>query len=200
LGFTWAGSARAHALLETPAPRDQQDGYKDGTACGVARASSQPSTTYRGGQELEVKWLETVNHNGCFLVELSMAGDRDFQVLGRTSHGNPPAPADPTSVDPRRWSQLVTLPNISCDDCTLRLRQLMLDQDLTGDACPPATIPAGATYTTCANITLTAAAAAPSDESGCSLTGRHSAGWLSGSLLAVVALLAGRRRAVHRSR
>jgi len=159
LGMSWTGSVQAHSLLDTPDPRDQQDGYKDGSACGVARASSQPVTNYMAGQELNVQWLETVDHSGCFLVEFSAQGDQNFQILGRKSHSNPPPPEQPSTSDPRSWSLGVTLPNTSCDNCTLRLRQFMLDDNVAEDGCPPATVPNGSTYTTCANVILTSGGA-----------------------------------------
>ena len=171
---SWTGILHAHSLLDTPTPRDQQDGYKDGSACGVTRASSQPVTNYKPGQQLTVEWLETVDHSGCFLVEFSAQGDQNFQILGRKSHNNPPPPANPSSNDPRPWSLSVTLPNTSCDGCTLRLRQFMLDDNVTEDACPPATVPNGSTYTTCANVTLSDGA--PSGGAGGTAAGGTAAG------------------------
>lgn len=176
LATGYASHANAHALFAEPAPRDQQDGYKDGSACGVAFAATQPSTTYAPGQSLNVQWLETVDHFGCFLVEFSAEGDRDFQVLGRKSHSSPPPPDAATSAEPRHWSLDVTLPNAPCSGCTLRLRQLMLDADVTADACSPDNAAPGSIYTTCANIALegpgsaggTASTSSPAD-SGCSV-------------------------------
>src|SRR6185312_799050 len=70
------------------------------------------------------------------------------------SHMNPPAPSNPTTGNPRQWSVAVTLPSTPCAACTLRLRQLMLSADVADSACPPATIPAGETYYSCANVVL----------------------------------------------
>jgi hypothetical protein len=154
LGMTYAGRADAHALLAAPAPRDQQDGYKDGSACGVAFSAAQPLTSYAAGQSLNVQWLETVDHFGCFLVEFSPGGDQDFQILGRKSHSNPPPPDAATGAEPRHWSLDVTLPTTACSGCTLRLRQLMLDADVTADACSAVNAVPGSIYTTCANIAL----------------------------------------------
>src|SRR5688572_15661647 len=104
LAATYACPVWAHALLDEPAPRDQQDGYKDGSPCGVAFEPSQPVTKYAPGQTLNVRWRETVDHTGCFLIELSAGGDQDFQILGRRSHSNPPPPEFATSTAPRYWS------------------------------------------------------------------------------------------------
>lgn len=176
LATGYAGHADAHALLAQPAPRDQQDGYKDGSACGVAFAATQPITGYAAGQSLNVQWLETVDHFGCFLVEFSAGGDQDFQILGRKSHSNPPPPDAATGAEPRHWSLDVTLPTTPCSGCTLRLRQLMLDADVTADACSATNAAPGTIYTTCANITLqgagsgggTGGTSSPAD-SGCSV-------------------------------
>jgi hypothetical protein len=202
LGTTWTAKLSAHALLDTPAPRDQQDGYKDGTPCGVMRASSQPVARYMPGQALNVEWLETVDHSGCFLVEFSAQGDQDFQVLGRRSHSDPPPPASPTSGDPRPWSLQVTLPDVTCAECTLRLRQIMVGENLAEEACPPATVQQGSVYTTCANITLGSGSMGGSNGAGgadgtpsadaegsCALpTARRPAASLFGSLFLLVAL------------
>jgi MYXO-CTERM domain-containing protein len=151
-------AAQAHALWLYPAPRDQQDGYKDpprappgtGAPCGIGRASSQPVTSSLvPGQPLTVSWRETVDHPGCFVIDFAQANDASFTVLGVKSHANPPKPSTP-----RDWSVDVTLPNVSCSACTLRLRQLMLSADLPDAQCPPSTIPAGATYYSCANVQL----------------------------------------------
>lgn len=154
LAVTYAARANAHSLLKEPAPRDQQDGYKDGSACGVGFDAAQPLTIYATGQTVNVQWLETVDHSGCFLVELSLGGDQDFQIVGRKSHSNPPLPEGATSAEPRHWSLDVTLPAVTCSGCTLRLRQLMLDADVAADACTPVGAAQGSIYTTCANIKL----------------------------------------------
>ena len=194
LGVLSTGRANAHALLAEPAARDQQDGYKDGSACGVAFSATQPLTPYTAGQTLDVQWLETVDHFGCFLVEFSPGADQDFQILGRKSHGNPPPPDAATSAEPRHWSMSVTLPATPCTGCTLRLRQLMLDADVTADACSPTNAMPGSVYTTCANISLSAGASpggpmpatAPSD-SGCSMQPhrRHSLVLVAATLLMI---------------
>ena len=69
----------AHARLMSHAPRDQQDGYKDppqgpGGPCGIARAASQPSTNMTPGASVNVTWEETVDHNGCFVIDFSELG------------------------------------------------------------------------------------------------------------------------------
>jgi hypothetical protein len=205
LAGTYTSRADAHSLLDQPAPRDHQDGYKDGSACGVGFDAAQPVTHYVPGQSIQVQWLETVDHAGCFLVELSAGGDQDFRILGRKSHSNPPAPAaeSVTSAEPRHWSLDVTLPTAACSGCTLRLRQLMLDDNVSADGCTAVGAPPGSTYTTCANITVgsngsePAAPAGPTD-GGCSLlpSRGHSLGFAT---TLVLAALMRRRRSCPRS-
>jgi hypothetical protein len=197
LAGTYTGRADAHSLLDQPAPRDRQDGYKDGSACGVSFDAAQPVTHYVAGQTIQVQWLETVDHSGCFLVELSAGGDQDFQILGRKSHSNPPAPEGATSAEPRHWSLDVTLPAAACSGCTLRLRQLMLDEDVPADACSAVGAPPGSTYTTCANITVGSVDGAPAtpaaDESSCSLHRPRGHSLVLAMALAVVVLRRRRR-------
>ena len=150
-------AAQGHSLLVVPPPRDQQDGYKDpprappgtGAPCGVRRmVPPQPQTVYGPGLPLHVTWTETVDHPGCFVVDFALADDANFQVLGVKSH------AAPVGATPRSWSLDVVLPATASPAGTLRLRQLMLAADLPDAACPPASIPAGATYYSCANVLL----------------------------------------------
>jgi hypothetical protein len=173
LGFlsctTWAEQARAHGLLVAPKPRDQQDGYKDpprappgtGAPCGVGRTvPPQPETNYAPGLPLTIQWTETVDHPGCFVIDFANQGDMNFQILGVKSH------ATATGGTPRSWSLDVTLPSTPCTGCTLRLRQLMLAANVPDSACPPNPIPAGATYYSCANVTLGADAAGGGSSAG----------------------------------
>lgn len=194
LGVTCPGRVDAHALLDEPAPRDQQDGYKDDSPCGVGFDASQPVTRYAPGQALKVQWLETVDHPGCFLVEFSRGADQDFQILGRMSHSNPPLPEAATTAEPRHWSMDVTLPAGACSGCTLRLRQLMLDEDVAADACSAANAVPRSIYTTCANITLegggsagSAAVTPTATDSGCNVGAARDV-WFAQALVLSTAL------------
>ena len=197
LAGTYTGRADAHSLLDQPAPRDRQDGYKDGSACGVGFDAAQPVTHYVPGQTIQVQWLETVDHPGCFLVELSAGGDQDFQVVGRKSHSNPPPPQSATSAEPRHWSLDVTLPAAACSGCTLRLRQRMLDEDVSADACSDVGAKPNSTYTTCANITVDRVDGTPATPSAndisCSLHRPRGHSLVLAMVLAVVILRRRRR-------
>jgi len=159
--------------------------------------AAEPVTHYVPGQTVQVQWLETVDHPGCFLVELSAGGDQDFQILGRKSHSNPPPPDYPSSAEPRHWSMDVTLPAAACSGCTLRLRQLMLDDNLSADACTAVGAPPNSTYTTCANITVGSVDGAPAtpsaNDSSCSLH-RPRGHSLALAMVLAVAILRRRRK------
>src|SRR5262245_19049129 len=158
-----ASTAHGHARLKTPTPRDSGSSYKDppqmnvgtGQPCGNnTRTASQPSMTLTPGADWTVAFEETVSHPGCFVVDFSASGDTNFQVLGVKSHMNPPAPTSPTMSNPRPWSVGIKVPTAPCTACTIRLRQLMLSADVPDSGCPPATIPAAATYYSCANVVI----------------------------------------------
>src|SRR4029078_6547401 len=140
-----ASTAHGHERLKNPQPRDNQDGYKDpprtppgtGAPCGISEATTQPHTTLTPGMALTVTWEETVPPPGCFVIDFSPANDANFTVLGVKSHMNAPAPANPTTSNPRQWSVGVTLPTTPCPKCTLRFRQLLLAGDAGERARPP---------------------------------------------------------------
>lgn len=141
----------AHARLDYPPGRDKRDDHKDtngGAPCGIARAASQPSTALTAGASVEVKWTETVNHPGCFLIDFSSSGDTNFQMLANVKHAA-------TGGTPRAYTKMVTLPAGPCTDCTLRVRQIMLSNETA--TCPPATIAAGVSYYACGNVVVSGA-------------------------------------------
>src|SRR5262245_48190799 len=107
-----ASTAYGHARLKNPAPRDNQDGYKDpprappgtGAPCGISEAATQPHTTLTPGMAMTVTWEETTTHPGCFVIDFAPANDANFQIIGRKSHANAPAPTNPTITNARQWS------------------------------------------------------------------------------------------------
>lgn len=140
--------AQAHARLVTPTPRNNQDGYKEPLAvpaCGVARTAAQPVTDLPSGGRYQVEFEETINHSGCFVVDLSVGGnDQNWMQLAIVQH-------DTSQPTPRFYDTFVDLPaGVTCNQCTLRLRQLMVSDV----GCPPASVPSGGTYYSCANIRL----------------------------------------------
>ena len=139
--------AHAHARLVTPTPRNNQDGYKEPLlvpACGVARTGTQPVTDIAAGSRYFVEFEETVNHSGCFVVDFSTDNDQTWTQLAVVQH-------DTSLPTPRPYDTYVDLPaGVTCAQCTMRVRQLMVSDV----GCPPASVPSGSTYYSCANIRL----------------------------------------------
>lgn len=131
----------AHAVLTDPVSRDGADANKTGP-CGTAVIKNGP-TTYTPGQTITVKWNETVNHPGCFVVEWSKDNNATFTNLTTVKHTT-------VGATPRPYSTTVTLPAGDCQNCTLRLIQHMLANDTL--TCPPATPAAGSLYYSCAQM------------------------------------------------
>jgi hypothetical protein len=147
--------AAAHTVMTSPLPRDDSDSHKDPNGpCGVARAASQPKLAGLYPQTpLNVTWQETVDHPGCFVIDFASSNDSGWQPLATVAH-------DATGATPRPYSTTVTLPDIDCAECTLRIRQIMLNEEpAPGAACPPASLDAGQTYYSCANLSVVREAA-----------------------------------------
>jgi MYXO-CTERM domain-containing protein len=149
-----AGAAQAHVLLVDPKPRDQIDTHKSDTVpCAPPRTATQPVTmmdpmgvAYAGGATITVKFNETVNHPGCFEVDISPGNDMGWVRLGTVKHTT-------MGKTPRPYTTTVKLPDgMACDKCTLRVRQYMLGAEPA--TCPPPSVPAGSTYYQCANVVL----------------------------------------------
>jgi hypothetical protein len=149
LGATVSFDAWAHTRLVSPAPRSSDDGLKDGNGgapCGAIAPTGKP-TVLKAGEPVSLAFEETVNHPGCFLVALLENGDTKQTLLANVKHV-----AD--GGTPRAYAASVDLPKgLTCDGCTLQLRQMMLADDQT--TCPPATIAPGTTYYSCADVRIT---------------------------------------------
>ncbi len=132
----------AHAILTSPTPRDTSAANKTGP-CGAAPIVNGPNL-YTPGSSVTIKWNETVNHPGCFVVEWSKDNNATFTNLATVKHTT-------VGAVPRPYSTQVTLPSGNCQSCTLRMMQWMLADDVT--PCPPATIPPNSLYYSCAEMT-----------------------------------------------
>jgi hypothetical protein len=132
-----SAAAEAHIRLDVPKGRylndAQQNTKQKQGPCGVTNdtrtAKADLITTFEPGEMITVEWTETINHPGHFRIAFSEKG----QVF--------PAPTlDPMPVSAQiladditddksggAFSHDVTLPNVSCDTCTLQLIQVMSD-------------------------------------------------------------------------
>jgi MYXO-CTERM domain-containing protein len=158
-----SAAAEAHTLWMSPNPRDQMDGWKPGRSpgfmlpCGPARKAGQPMNTMKAGSMQMVTFKETVSHDGCFVIEFASSDAGPFQVLDTLVH---PAAMKDNTV----YTRMVQLPDMTCTDCILRVRQYMAKST----PCPPPSTPdmSALWYYSCANVTLTKDGASGSADGG----------------------------------
>lgn len=182
LGVLVPATALAHAELLEPPPREANDGVKVGPCGTVPRGTA--FTQLQPGQQLTVKWKETIDHSGCFDILFSPANDQNWVRLTRIP--------DEGGTPNRNYQTTVTLPNTTCASCTLAMRQIMLSSDgKPADATrvcngnDPDSLDGGApTYFACANIRVgdfPDAAPSTSSSSGGTTSGSSSSGASSGT-------------------
>jgi hypothetical protein len=145
-------TALAHTYILQPPPRDvavadlNARAHKTGP-CGDVPRTGAP-TQYEAGATVTVKFQETIDHSGCFQIAFSPANDQSFVTLKQIDD----------TMGPMVYTTTVTLPpGVTCKECTLQVRQLMLEgatvKTCLPDAAPPdGAVGAGATYYSCADI------------------------------------------------
>ena len=145
-------TADAHIRLSKPAPRSQADALKapDFPApCGKVPRGTTPTAVYKPGDTVAVSWVETIGHEGCFQIGFS-TDDATFTVLKQIP--------DVAGGGGMVYNDTVTLPvGVTCKNCTLQLRQIMLDglavKTCATNAVPPNGVGGnGNTYYSCADI------------------------------------------------
>ncbi len=138
LAFTLPALASAHTRLEMPKPLTQNDNAKSGPCGCYFGAPEDPNedltpeecpgtydiTELTAGSQVQIAWMETVNHNGAF--RLSFSNKPVDQVTkadmeGGIVYDEPDMNTDTTTP----LTTTVTVPNEACDNCTLQLRQDM---------------------------------------------------------------------------
>jgi hypothetical protein len=134
-----SGQAAAHIRLEVPKSRylnDPQQSTKQKQApCGVtndARVTDKSLiTTFKAGEKITVEWTETVNHPGHFRIAFSEKGQNfPAATLEPMAEGGQILAddiPDDNSKAGGKFTQEITLPNVTCDTCTLQLIQVMTD-------------------------------------------------------------------------
>jgi len=152
-------SARAHLGLDSPVSRYGPDVLKTGP-CGVAGGERTNKVNYyEPGATIEVRWNEYVDHPGHYRIAFDDDGVDDFVdpatmmefdsndtvLLDDISDG------EPSQSD---FVATVTLPNITCDNCTLQVIQVMYDK-------PPYETPGNDIYYQCADLVLREGGAPP---------------------------------------
>jgi hypothetical protein len=138
------GLALGHAGLRVPTPRttDIRAGTSIKTGpCGPYAPGTGARTTLTAGATFTVEFDETINHTGYFQLFYSEVRDTNFVLLqDRIPHSN--AAPSPSFANPRAYSTTITVPNVSCSECTLQLIQVMEDRS-------PPTL-----YFSCADIAI----------------------------------------------
>lgn len=117
-----ASFALGHARLKPSAgvnPRSTNAGIKSGPCGGLARVTPAMLTS---GQKLTVTWEETIQHPGRFEFYFSSANDQNFTLLATV-----PDIQDNSATLPHQYSVELTLPSVTCTDCTLQMIQVMTE-------------------------------------------------------------------------
>jgi hypothetical protein len=200
------GTAHAHVALQYPESRNGHDDIKE-PPCGIE--GSQRGDKYymaQPGTPIQLVMDEYINHPGWFRIAFDDNGEDALvepHLPCADPKNNPDLCFDKTTA-PLGWVQNLfphgegsaaiwnynyTLPNITCDNCTLQVIQVMTDK-------APFETPGNDIYYQCVDLVLSAEAPAggltlidptPDDEppgnSGCNAGSTH-AGWLALSFLA----------------
>lgn len=168
-----ASAADAHIALSSPPPRHVEQ--KNGP-CGVGPddARGPNVTTFQGGETILVRWTETVQHPGHFRISFDGDGHDDFgDPAGYDDFYSNPAVLIDEIADKvesqAMYEQEITLPMMSCDNCTLQLIQVMTDK-------PPYELGTNDLYYQCADIVLEGAAATTGESTSGDTSGDTSGG------------------------
>lgn len=137
--LAFALPAHAHICMEAPVsrvgPNCTSAAQQKPGPCGINTRSTKYVTEFKPGETITVTLNETVNHDSHYRIAFNPNGS-DFE--------------DPTSKDDKdgkhpfvlldgivdeaaaRQSIKVTLPDMTCDNCTLQLIQVMYDKTANG--------------------------------------------------------------------
>jgi hypothetical protein len=102
--------------------------------CGVNQRTSKP-TEFRPGQTITVQLNETVDHPSHYRIAFNPNGDtfEDPTSVDDKSGAHPHVLLDDImDVSAAKQSVEVVLPNVTCDNCTLQLIQVMYDKGGNG--------------------------------------------------------------------
>jgi len=151
--------AGAHLGLDVPASRYGPDTLKTGP-CGVAGGERTANVTYyEPGETIEVRWDEYVDHPGHYRIAFDDDGDDDFvdPAAMMELYSNETVLLDGITdkgQGERDYVATVTLPELSCDNCTLQVIQVMYDK-------LPYKTPGNDIYYQCADLVLREAGTLP---------------------------------------
>jgi hypothetical protein len=156
--------ASAHLDLDSPTSRYGPDVLKTGP-CGISGGERTANVTYfEPGETIEVGWDEYVDHPGHYRIAFDDQGDDDFvdPATMMELYSNDTVLLDgipDKGRDERDYAVTITLPNVTCENCTLQVIQVMYDK-------PPYTTPGNDIYYQCADLVLREGEAPPSTDAG----------------------------------
>jgi MYXO-CTERM domain-containing protein len=154
LGLSIAGGvAHAHELLDEPQRRyDDMKGGPCGRGGGDDGRTSR-FTRYQPGETITVRWTETIDHVGSWVVAFDEDGADQADFDANILHTEP----DPQNASGQGWQAEVTLPDVTCTNCTLQLLQIMT----TSENPSPSEV-----YFQCADLVLGEEDSAPAEVEG----------------------------------
>jgi len=184
--LAYLAPAHAHIAMTSPAPRTSEQKTGPCGAAGSTRGTN--VTTFRPGETITVEWDETVDHPGHYRLAFDDNGNDSFRDPSRPDDNFPQTLVDQITdrTGGGHYSQQVTLPNMSCTNCTLQLIQIMTT-----------TVPYNSFYFQCADLVLGDGTdpgpdPGPSETAGGCAAGSSTTGLACG--LAALGLLRRRRR------
>jgi len=122
----FASPLAAHVLLDEPARR--YDDMKDGP-CGRGGANDGRTSRfkrYAAGETITMRWTETIDHEGSWVVGFDNDGADEDDFASTILYEAP----DPRGTGGEQVTAEVTLPDVECTNCTLRLLQVMTTSDV----------------------------------------------------------------------
>ena len=156
--------ARAHLGLDVPTSRYGPKVLKTGP-CGIAGGERTDNVTYYApGETIEVVWDEYVDHPGHYRIAFDDDGVDDFvdPATMMELYSNDTVLLDgieDKGPGERSYMATVTLPDVTCENCTLQVIQVMYDK-------PPYTTPGNDIYYQCADLVLRGGGAPPGPDAG----------------------------------
>lgn len=146
-------TAAAHIHLTAPTTRTTSQKVGPCGATGSVRGAN--VTVLEPGSMLTVTWDETINHPGHYRISFDPDG-QDFTVPLSFTDTTQTENVLVDSIADRAggaYTQVVQLPNMACENCTLQLIQMMTDKPPYGDG--------NDIYFQCADIALRPGGAGP---------------------------------------
>lgn len=166
--FALVGGARAHLELLEPVSRHGGDVLKDGPCGRADSARTDNVSTFAPGETIVLRWNEYVDHPGHFRVALDADGDDAFVDPPCIAHCDTKSDPEPpvfgpvttapdmivlaevvADTDGGETTLTITLPDLTCERCTLQVIQVMYDKR-------PITVGGNDVYYQCADLVLRA--------------------------------------------